>query len=56
MWGPEGGAPLGLIEVKVGDSSYTALQRLKDAYIKQEFGYSTVEVRVPWPSYPEAPP
>ncbi len=41
---------LGLVEVKVGESSYTAFQRAKDAWISYRFGHITNVVR--YPSYP----
>jgi len=45
-----GDQPLGLVEVKVGDSPYTAAQQLKDAYIQDTYGLPTNLVR--YPTYP----
>ena len=40
----------GLLEVKVGNSPYTAAQRLKDFFIQSIYGHATNVVR--YPNYP----
>jgi hypothetical protein len=45
-----GDESLGLVEVKVGNSPYTATQQLKDAYIQETYGLPTNVVR--YPTYP----
>jgi hypothetical protein len=47
--GPDG-TVRGLVEVKVGASPYTVLQRLKDFFVKSIYGHPTNVVR--YPTYP----